>query len=531
MSPRNSAVSLPLPATGPRAPSPGVRTQSPAFDSGNHRPQLAHRSASIFDNDQAKLGGMRQSKMHTGDDAAQIQYAKSSLRAAERAPKSADGQRQANQWISEGTNIVESLAAKGMPEAIFIRGTWFEYGKFGRPVNKRDAFRAYEQAARADFAKGNFKVGKEFERMGDLKNAMQCFQRGVLLNDVASNYRVGMINLLGQHGQPQDFPRALSLIRRAADLADEDCPQPAYVFGMLLSHDFPQVKITDEILLKNEPEAKAYIEKAAELGFPPAQYKMGYCYEFSSLGCKFDPNLSVHWYTIAAQQGEAEADMSLSKWYLCGAEGCFKKDEALAFKYAESAAARGLASAEFAMGYFYEVGVHVSQNVEEARKWYEKAAAHGNGDAKSRIEGISRRKTLSRRDHETNMATTLQKRRTQAQKRSEARRPGKAGNTYSPARVSQGLPPQNQQAIANAVVATAANMGVPQTPAGAALAGRNPRRQGSGSELPPAQAIMPPVPTAPSPSQNPTAPKKGPQSFDQMVGIAEYTKNEECSIM
>ena len=40
---------------------------------------------------------------------------------------------------------------------------------------------------------------------------------------------MGMIALLGQHGQPQDMQRGLELIRFSADNADENAPQGAYV--------------------------------------------------------------------------------------------------------------------------------------------------------------------------------------------------------------------------------------------------------------------------------------------------------------
>ena len=46
--------------------------------------------------------------------------------------------------------------------------------------------------------------------------------------------------------------------------------------------------------------------------------------------------------------------MALSKWFWCGAEGAFDKDENLAFTFAEKAARKGLPSAEFAMGYYKE---------------------------------------------------------------------------------------------------------------------------------------------------------------------------------
>jgi hypothetical protein len=42
--------------------------------------------------------------------------------------------------------------------------------------------------------------------------------------------------------------------------------------------------------------------------------------------------------------------MAISKWFLCGHEGVFDKNEELAFKYAQRAAAAGLGTAEFAIG-------------------------------------------------------------------------------------------------------------------------------------------------------------------------------------
>jgi len=97
---------------------------------------------------------------------------------------------------------------------------------------------------------------------------------------------------------------------------------------------------------------------------------LGHAYEFAQHPFPFDALLSVQYYSLASQQGEIEADMALSKWFLCGSEGAFDKDESLAFTFAEKAARKGLPSAEFAMGYYTEVGVGGSKDIEAARKWY-----------------------------------------------------------------------------------------------------------------------------------------------------------------
>lgn len=169
---------------------------------------------------------------------------------------------------------------------------------------------------------------------------------------------------------------------------------------MLLARELPQVSIPENYLPIDLNNARINIEKAAYHGFAKAQVKMGAAYELCQLGCDFNPALSLHYNALAARQGEPEAEMAISKWFLCGHEGVFEKNDEMAFTYAKRAAQGGLPTAEFAMGYFYEIGICVPVDIKEARAWYAKAAASGNKDATSRIDSISRSKTLSRKDHE-----------------------------------------------------------------------------------------------------------------------------------
>jgi hypothetical protein len=188
---------------------------------------------------------------------------------------------------------------------------------------------------------------------------------------------MGMAHLMGQLGLPAKPDVAVPLLQRAATLATTAVPQPAYVFGLLLLDEFAHVNIPPQVFAgalapgaSREADARRHLERAAYLGFAPAQYKLGHAYEFAQAPFPFDPLLSVQYYSLASQQGEVEADMALSKWFLCGAEGCFDKDEALAYTFAEKAARRGLATAEFAMGYYAEVGVGGPKDMQAARKWY-----------------------------------------------------------------------------------------------------------------------------------------------------------------
>ena len=300
----------------------------------------------------------------------------------------------------DSVNVVSFLADQHHPKAEYLKGMWLEFGKFGFRMDKKEAFRCYQRSAQKGYARAEYRIGMQFESSNDPDKAIQHYQLGLDNGDSASNYRMGMMYLLGQHSQPQDFTKGIKMISYAAETADENAPQGAYVYGMLLARELAQVSVPEQYLRLNYPAARYNLEKAAYLGFAKAQTKMGTAYELSQLGCEFNPVFSLHYNALASKQGEPEADMSIGKWFLCGYEGIFEKNEELAFTYSQRAAQSGLATAEFAMGYFYEVGIYVSVDLKISRSWYEKAADHGNKDAASRIDGIARSKTLSRKDHE-----------------------------------------------------------------------------------------------------------------------------------
>jgi TPR repeat protein len=270
-----------------------------------------------------------------------------------------------------------------LAEAIYFRATFAASGSHPElvPHNPRAAFRDFEQSARGGHAPAWFKLGRDYENFNDIAHARECFERGVKLAVESCTYRIGMAHLMGQLALPASPEQAVPLLHRAATLASLDVPQPAYVYGLLLLGEFSHVTIPPDLFRPFIPagsntlqEARKHLERAAYLHFAPAQYKLGHAYEFAQPPFPFDALFSVQYYSLASQQGETEADMALSKWFLCGAEGAFEKDESLAWTFAEKAARKGLPSAEFAMGYYAEVGVGCQVDVDMARKWYIKVS-------------------------------------------------------------------------------------------------------------------------------------------------------------
>ncbi|KAF5365120.1 hypothetical protein D9758_011028 [Tetrapyrgos nigripes] len=365
----------------------------------------------------------------------------------------------------------------GMPphvaEALYHRACLTSSGAFPEHIrqNPRAAFRDFETSARAGFGRAWFRIGRDYEGFGDLAHAKECFERGCKAADKpgvggitvpdgkgvgSCLYRMGMAHLLGQLGLPVSVEAALPLLQKAATHSTIESPQPAYVYALLLLGEFTQANVSPALFIQLQllsphllhlphtnpsaphpgilQESKVHMERSAFLHFAPAQYKLGHAYEFATPPWDFDALMSVEWYSRASQQGESEADMALSKWFLCGSKvgdgsdapeaGGFDKDEKLARVFAEKAAKKGLPSAEFAMGYYLEVGIGGPKDVTEARAWYIKARDHGNTDAADRLNALSASnpQALSRAEHDTITESKLVRTRTQAKQRSEAQK-------------------------------------------------------------------------------------------------------------
>ncbi|KAF4121618.1 TPR repeat [Geosmithia morbida] len=307
----------------------------------------------------------------------------------------------------DAVNITTHLASQDHPQALYMQAKWKEFGKFGHRVDKREAYVGYKRSAELGYGRAEYRMGMLFEHSNDVSKAKEHYYKGMALKDSASLYRMGMTSLLGQLGEAKDYQTGLDRIQAAADSADEDSPQGAFVYGMLIGRELPDIYVPDSMLPTNPQTAMVYVEKAAYLGFAKAQHKMGQAYELCQFGCEFNPAYSLHYYGLAANQGNAEAALGVSRWFLFGYEGVFKKNEELAFKYARQASDQKLPTGEFALGYYYEIGIFVEKSLGEARKWYQLAADHGNKDAIGRLESLSSDHTLSKQDHETTTLTRI----------------------------------------------------------------------------------------------------------------------------
>ncbi|CCM05485.1 uncharacterized protein FIBRA_07706 [Fibroporia radiculosa] len=322
----------------------------------------------------------------------------------------------------------QSFVPGYVAEAIYLCALCEASGAYPQYIspNCKNAFSHFDQAAKAGYHPAWFRVGQDLEKAGDLANALSCYDCGVSHNVPSCLYRMGLAHLLGEMGLAASAATAFPLLKQAAIRATLDVSEPAFTYGLLLLNEF-SAQVSPELIEPFIPygssphlEARKQLERAAYLNYAPAQFYVGRAHEVADGPFPFDPVLSVQYYYLASSQGNTEADMALSKWFLCGCEDAFERDEGLSYSFAKSAAKRGLASAQFAMGYYTEIGIGSIKDVAVAKRWYSLASQQGNADAHERLQTLSRQTSLSRKEHENLTETRLIRTRTLARLRSQA---------------------------------------------------------------------------------------------------------------
>jgi TPR repeat protein len=124
--------------------------------------------------------------------------------------------------------------------------------------------------------------------------------------------------------------------------------------------------------LQNFDEAVRWFRKAADLGFPEAQYMLGSVYDGDyGKGVEKDSAEAVRWYRLAADQGDADAQRALAANYLLG-QGV-EKDIPIGLGWYRKAAESGDIAAKIMLGGIYANSEFVPNDTAEAVVWYSSA--------------------------------------------------------------------------------------------------------------------------------------------------------------
>lgn len=300
-------------------------------------------------------------------------------------------QRNKDAWNQQALKIVKKIANAHTPlrDALFFLAVNYGLGGLGLDVNYEKAYDLYGRAARLDHPESVYRVAVCNEIGAGTKRdpvkALTWYRKAAQLGEVSAMYKLGMISLHGLLNQPRSFPEGLKWLQRAAEKADASNPHAIHELGLLYERGSP---VSTDIFVRDEQRAFELFVQAAKLGYPPSQFRLGCAYEYGSLGCPVDPKRSIAWYSRAAERGEPESELALSGWYLTGSHGVLQQSDTEAYLWARKAAEKGLAKAEYALGYFKEVGVGSPADAEEAKRWYFKAAAQKHPKALARLQEL-----------------------------------------------------------------------------------------------------------------------------------------------
>ncbi|EAQ92550.1 hypothetical protein CHGG_00785 [Chaetomium globosum CBS 148.51] len=306
-----------------------------------------------------------------------------------KSPKSAPGEAppsSSHDLVREARAILQKLANNGYPFAQYYLADGYASGLFSKgKEDYNSAFPLFVLAAKHGHAESGYRTALCYEFgwgcRKDPTKAVQFLRTAAAKRHPGAMTRLGKACLSGDLGEKR-YREGVKWLKLASEAADAIYNAAPYHLGCLYETGYG-----DDVFLDENYAAELFTQ-AADLGHPEANYRMGDAYEHGKLNCPRDPALSVHFYTGAAERGHAAAMMGLCAWYMVGAEPVLDKDEEEAYEWARRSAEMGYVKAQYAVGYFTEMGIGCRRDILEANVWYVKAADAGDDRAKQRLAAI-----------------------------------------------------------------------------------------------------------------------------------------------
>ncbi|KAK0560974.1 Chitin synthase 4 [Tilletia horrida] len=294
--------------------------------------------------------------------------------------------------VKEAIGLLKRIADRGHADAQYFLADCYANG-IGTPKGKNDFDRAYPLfvlAAKHGHADAAYRAGTCYEKgwgcRKDAGKALQFYRKAASPGDAGGHpgamYRLATAELNGELGCKKSAKEGVKWLKRSAEAATPEFPHALHELALLHERGI------DNVLFVDPEYSCELLAQAAELGYAPSAYKLGVNYEYGRMGCPQDAGLSIHMYNIAAQQGHKEACFALTAWYLVGAPGILPQSDTEAYLWAKKAAEQGLGKAEYAVGYFTEMGIGTVKDLAEAKAWYKRAQEHGDKRANQRLAAL-----------------------------------------------------------------------------------------------------------------------------------------------
>lgn len=385
-------MSLTLPDGSTRPNSFIMPSESPLLDHSHLKP--GHKASLLSHSQTLEL--YRQNAKKTNDPDLQFEFAAFMVEAS-RAMTDEDAKKR-DELVKEGLALLRKLADRGHADSQYFLADCYA-NAIGTTKNKPDfdkAFQLFVQASKHGHADAAYRASLCYEHgwgcRKDYAKSLQFYKKSASAGHPGAMYRLGIAELKGQCGLSVNPRDGVKWLKRAAESANEEFPHALHELSEL--HE----KGVENFLYVDIEYSVRLLIDAANLNYAPSAFKLGEYYEYGKMGCPQDAALSIHYYTIAAQQDHREACFALTAWYLVGSPGILPQSDTEAYLWAKRAADNGLPKAEYAVGYFTEVGIGVKKNQTEADVWYRRAAEHGDKRALQRLKGAVTNEKKPKRD-------------------------------------------------------------------------------------------------------------------------------------
>ena len=135
----------------------------------------------------------------------------------------------------------------------------------------------------------------------DAVSAAQAFTQAASQDHPWANLIMGKAYEHGLLACPRDPALSIHFYNRAAQLGN-----PQGMMALCAWYSFGAEGVLDQ----DQEQAFAWAKRAAELGYPAAEYACGYFKE-AGVGCEKDAVEAVEWYLLAASKGEKRARQRL----------------------------------------------------------------------------------------------------------------------------------------------------------------------------------------------------------------------------
>lgn len=365
----------------PRLSSCVMPVETPLLDQSHLKP--GHKASLLSHSQTLEL--YRQNAKKTNDPDLQFEFAAFMVEAS-RAMNDEEAKKR-DDLVKEGLALLRKLADRGHANSQYYLADCYA-SAIGTSKNKPDfdkAFPLFVQSSKHGHPDAAYRAGVCYEQgwgcRKDFAKAEQFFKKSASSSHPGALYRLGIAELKGELGLAKNPRDGVRYLKRAAENANEEFPHALHELSEL--HE----KGIDNVCFVDIEYAVQLLIEAANLNYAPSAFKLGEYYEYGKMGCPQDAALSIHYYTIAAQQDHREACFALTAWYLVGSPGILPQSDTEAYLWAKRAAEKGLPKAEYAVGYFTEVGIGVKKDQLDANKWYRRAAEHGDKRAQQRLKG------------------------------------------------------------------------------------------------------------------------------------------------